>query len=216
LGFNKRGQWLFFLSAQTYFEEGWLEEQLLALETTLRPSSENAGSKSAKAGTRVGLIGCKLMHGATAERVHSAGLDVAVARRFSTEAIGDLTTYHQSGPGNRTVFPYRRLEGAPRADRRLNVQAAITAPSSLCFIADKRTFTDLAGGLRTRDGGTGRTALLRLDTPFLQVLDLSLRLQRESDRSHLYLPTHKVVVFNQSEGSERPEPTSKRFCCGHH
>jgi hypothetical protein len=105
-------------------------------------------------------------------------------------------------PGDRVdvVFPYRRLEGVARVDGRFNVTAEIIAPSSLCFIVDKHTFLDVAKGFHEQMSSVSE-ATSHLRTPFLQVVDLSLRLRRDAGRRSAYLPTNKGVIRSRPEGT---------------
>jgi hypothetical protein len=285
-----RGQWLFFLSAETYFEQGWFEEQLQALDS-LQSVKGRASGKTSPDSAGTGLIGCKILDGPTAARAHSAGFDVALSRRellpaqavpvaltSAPRALPATTTVKKRGRGNKmlagsktidewrelltkkgseelrkimetmgtprpigsqderdeepepepevavsptlappqttqqreptdgyrfedVVFPYRRLEGVARADGRFNEPAEIIAPSSMCFIVDKRTFLNEAKGFRVVQTALTQRSADGPRTPFLQVLDLSLRLRSDNNRRSLYLPTQKSVIRNKPEGT---------------
>jgi hypothetical protein len=280
-----RGQWLFFLSAETYFEQGWFEEQLQALDG-LQSVNGRASGRASPDSADTGLIGCKILDGPTAARAHSAGFDVALSRRelLPAQAVPVASTSAPRAPpptttvkkrgrgskllaGSRTIdewrelltkkgseelrkimetmdtprpderdedlepepevavsppqttqqsepadgykfkdvaFPYRRLEGVARADGRFNEPAEIIAPSSMCFIVDKRTFLNEAKGFRVVQTASTQRSADGPRTPFLQVLDLSLRLRSDNNRRSLYLPTQMGVIRNKPEGTAAP------------
>lgn len=221
--------------------------------------------RSTERDDKIGLLGCKILIGSTAERVYSAGLDVALSRRettgiqqqhpqvASTLSLTATATPRQVDSGRKRgrsldlldastlrewqaekakynvqevldimrkdadrkasipakavgtdiAFPFRRFEGLSRMDERLLQRSPIFAPSSLCFVVSKTVFLSEARGFSVIDPSARNkstpSGLLR--TPFLQVLDLSIRLQKEHGRRSFYLPTTKAVVLPKPEGT---------------